>query len=148
MKFSQIIFGFLMIVLSAASANAGYKECPVEMGDDYLPKVLDTIRGQSSCYMAADIAITCGMGSSMDIEIAGQARASCEHRFVNHLKPAEMENYKVLLNKCLEKYVGHQGTLYLSAQAFCELNIAQAFDSAYTPFEDDDNGKPASSAKK
>lgn len=125
----------LMSLLVSLSAGASTMECPVALGENYFEQVTDLIQKAEGCYFSAELARVCGLGSSIDVEIAGQARAKCEMNFVDRLKKRELADYRRHLEQCFKKYSKEQGTLYLSAQAFCELLVAESFEELYTPVD-------------
>lgn len=111
-------------------------ECPVEMlSDGYIENVEKAIEAQATCYEASQTAQSCAMGSSMDSAIAGKAEAKCTENFKNKLKRADLRTYASLQRKCSDKYKNMQGTMYISAAAFCRLSVAELYSQLFTPAE-------------
>ena len=75
------------------------------------------------------------MGSSGDASIAGAARVKCEADFIKKAPKADFTTYQMLLQKCTDKYKDMQGTLYISANAFCHLQVAALFSELFTAAE-------------
>ena len=123
-----------LVLFSGSFAHAA--ECPVEMlTDGYLDNVEKAIASKTSCYEAVEIAESCAMGSSMDSAIAGTAEVKCTATFQKKLNRADARTYASLQKKCNDKYKDMQGTMYISAAAFCRLNVSQLYSNLYTPAE-------------
>lgn len=132
MKALVLIFSTLIGFSVLASAQTS-QECPYEFGTDrYLLEVIQGIEAKATCDEASDLAVACGMGSGIDVEIAGTARALCEHNFVPKMTQQNRDTYEQTLILCEQKYRDQQGSIYVSAWAFCNLKVAQLFDRLFT----------------
>jgi hypothetical protein len=125
----------LFLVFGTQTAFAG--ECPVQsFGQDYLDEVVTLIEAKKpSCYEAAQVAEDCAMGTSVDGRIAGAASAVCHVSFTTKLLQADLAAYNSLLQKCSEKYAKMSGTIYVSFEAYCRLDVDKLFSSRYSPAE-------------
>ncbi len=111
-------------------------ECPAQFGiEDYQEKVDKAISSSSSCYEAKAFAESCAMGSSIDLQIGHSAEKKCANDFLRKLSKVDKDIYQKLLKKCDEKYEKMQGTMYMSASAFCRLDVAALFSNLYTSAE-------------
>ncbi len=123
-----------LIVLFASNVALAI-ECPVTELSDYQVNVVALIGAAKTCREASNLAESCAMGSSMDVATAGAAMDVCEIDFGTKLKMSEKKTYSSLLRKCNSKYEKMQGTMYMSAAAFCRLDVSQLFSNLYTPAE-------------
>jgi 3-hydroxymyristoyl/3-hydroxydecanoyl-(acyl carrier protein) dehydratase len=110
-------------------------QCPSSGEDSSLEKTVAMIKTAKSCDDADQIAKQCAWGSSADVQIAGAAGDICANTFRRKLTPADKTAYLTLINKCRSKYAHIQGTIYISARAFCEESIGKLFSDLYSPIE-------------
>lgn len=111
-------------------------ECPASYQDDnYEEKVETAIKATKTCYDAKALASACAMGTSMDVHIVRHADEKCSERFFKKLSKADKAMYDKLQKKCYEKYGKMEGTMYKSANAFCNLGVTELFDDLFTPAE-------------
>ena len=123
---------FVMAVGLAASAD----DCPAQIGDqNYLTKVTTAIRAKKACEDGATVAEACALGASGDISIAGSAQTQCEGDFLKKLSKTDAQTYHDLMAKCDTKYSGHDGTMYLSMNAFCHLQVSRLYSELYSPVD-------------
>ena len=127
----RILISGLLTVL-AASAMA--LDCPVKLGNEnYMEEVGKAIRATETCYEGAEVAKVCAMGSSGDTQIAIAAERKCGLDFWRKLAKKDRAIYNGLQEKCNKKYEKSQGTMYISAAAFCRLSVAELYSTLYTP---------------
>lgn len=127
-----------LLVLSALFVNASAfaLECPVKSPDDnYLGKVAAAIKAADSCDDGADLAEACALGASGDVATTAAASEKCSLDFWTKLNDADRKTFTGLQAKCDAKYKNMQGTMYLSANAFCHLSVARLYSELYTPAE-------------
>lgn len=109
-------------------------ECPVSSDvDDYQDKVATAIKATENCGKAKEMAESCAFSSSVDMQIAVTAERKCGLDFWKKLSKTDIEHYNSLQGKCSEKYKDMEGTMYISAAAFCRLNVAALYSELYTP---------------
>jgi hypothetical protein len=120
----------------ALSLNAFAADCPVQFGTDgYLEKVSAAIKATKSCEEGAQVAEACALGASGDVATVPVAERKCGLDFWTKLSPAEKQIYNGLQAKCDAKYKNMQGTMYLSFNAFCRLQVARLYSELYTKAE-------------
>jgi len=126
----------LAVLISFSALQTFAVDCPVNFGEEnYLDKVGVAIKATKSCQEAAEIAEVCALGASGDLEIAPVAERKCGLDFWKKLSAQEKNVYGKLQFKCNEKFSKMQGTMYLSAGAFCKLNVAKLYSELYTAAE-------------
>ena len=130
--FATIAFLYLSSISSGAAAAV---ECPFEHGPNFLDDVLKAVSRAESCDASVELANACALGVSGDFSTAGAATARCENDFGTTLTPLERTNYLALKEKCRAKYLGHNGTMYVSFAAFCKTRVAQTYSHVYAPAE-------------
>ncbi len=129
MKFFSLVIGF---VLFATQAFA--HDCPVKVGDeDYLDKVGAAIKAAKDCEDGAAIAEACALGASGDTSLAPVAERKCGLDFWTRLTAQEKRVYNGLQAKCDAKYRGMEGTMWVSADAFCRLRVSRLYSEFYRP---------------
>lgn len=125
-----------LLILLCLSAPLYAAECPVNINvASYLDKVSAAIRATKSCDEGSTIAESCAMGSSGDTETAVVAERQCGLDFWKKLSKSDKKTYNDLQSKCDQKFKDKDGTMYMSANAFCRLNIAKLYSELYTPAE-------------
>lgn len=124
------------IGLFLASFQAFAVDCPVQIGNEnYLDKVGSAIKATKSCEEGAAVAEACALGASGDSQIALVAERKCGLDFWTKLSNADKQTYNGLQSKCDNKYKNMQGTMYISFNAFCRLQVARLYSELYTPAE-------------
>jgi hypothetical protein len=108
-------------------------QCPAAGEDGALGKTVAMIKAAKSCYDADQIATQCAWGSSADVEIAGAAGDICANAFRGKLTAVDKKAYLTLIHKCQIKYANIQGTMYISAEAFCEESVGKLLSDLYSP---------------
>ncbi len=112
-----------MVVALIALPMAGWAaECSLPTNLDAMSAA---IRKAQSCVAAARLAEDCAFGASGDVSLQGAVIAVCERDFLPHFTGADARTYRHALKNCRRKYASKQGTMYLSAAAFCEGKAAQ-----------------------
>jgi hypothetical protein len=110
----------LLLLACATTAHAEVDTCPVTTHDEhFLDNIVKAMKGKS-CDDAAAIAEKCALGASGDVATAGAASKICQ---ADHPK-SDKTLFENLAKRCVAKYANKQGTMYQSAAAFCELQIA------------------------
>jgi hypothetical protein len=69
----------------------------------------------------------CAWGSSADTQLAPIVITKCEKRFFDKLSPAAKEHNGQEMQLCAYEYARQEGTLYMSAAALCQVDIAARF---------------------
>lgn len=121
---NSFLFATGMIFLS----NLGHaSQCPVPADVDAIGQA---IKQAQTCYAASRIAEDCSYGSSVDSFFVGLAVDIC----LAETTATEAQKEAILLplvQGCTDKYEGMQGTVYISARAFCALNAYKALASSF-----------------
>ena len=120
----------LVVGLPVAHAEPS---CAVTKHDDkFVDHVVASMSGKA-CNEAAEIARACALGASGDSVIAGAAVKICKSDFATH--QADGELFTTLAKRCASKYAKQQGSLYVSAAAFCQLDVATLLSDLDIPVE-------------
>ncbi len=98
-----------------------------------MDKVSAAIRATTSCQNAAELATACAMGASGDVTLASAAEHKCGLDFWNKLSAQEKKIYNHIQSKYNDKYKNKDGTMYISFNAFCRLDVAKLYSELYTP---------------
>jgi hypothetical protein len=127
------LLALAFVLLSAPGFAA---DCPIKFGDDdYLDKVGAAIKATKSCDDGAVMAESCALGASGDNAIAPVAERKCGLDFWKKLTAADKQAYNALQAKCDAKYGQMEGTMYISANAFCRLKVARLYSELYSAAE-------------
>lgn len=113
----------LMLAGSAAVAQAEEVACapPGKAGADGLAELLAE---QPDCKAAIAKLRDCAWGSSADTRFSAIAVGICEKAFMPKLSPAERQGYGERMQLCAYRYARQQGTVYISAAALCQADVA------------------------
>lgn len=122
MKAKQYIFAFLLSVAAAASVQA---QEPCKFGSfEASAKELEEAK---SCEAAVARINDCAWGSSADTGLAPIVITKCEKRFLEKLSPSAKEHYAEEMQLCAYEFARQEGTLYMSAAALCQVDVAAHF---------------------
>jgi len=128
--------GKIVLVAMLCAGPAWALDCPVkEHGPNYIDNVNRAIKAAPGCEQGAEIAEACAFGASGDLDIAPVAERKCGLDFWQKMSAADKQVYNSLQARCDAKYKGWDGTMYLSANAFCRLGVARLYSSLYRPVE-------------
>ncbi len=96
-----------------------------DMSND-LDLIVEEIGKKQYCFQAVDLAEDCAWGAAADMQITSVASTICMKEFEKN-KPSEKLNsqLKNMQSLCDENYNKLEGTMYLSANAFCCLNALE-----------------------
>jgi hypothetical protein len=100
-------------------------DCPVEADPD---KTVRAISSASSCGSAADIAIACAWGSSIDTQFVAAASELCSGE-TGELTTADAALHDTLVESCNALYTEGSGTLQLSFSAHCRMQVDVVFNT-------------------
>jgi len=124
-----------MMISVVISINAmAETECPIKFGSNqYTDNVIAAIESKRSCSEASTIAEACAMGSSMDVQFVSSALKMCSKR-IN--RSATIKRVVDSANGlCIRKFSKSEGTLAVSARAFCQLDVTKLYDDLLAPAE-------------
>ncbi len=123
------VFGLLaVLVLAAVTASAApkvQKECPGGLDADGKE---DLLRKAPSCDAAMELFNACAYGASGDTGLSAAVIENCEKGFAAKLSKAQRRAYDTEVKRCDAKARGgRDGTMYISAAAFCRAGVAQKY---------------------
>lgn len=135
---SGLVFSFSLSSMAAPPKRADRKIASAEIKCAENPSdgpgidpdfVIKQVQAQSTCYHASEIVENCAAGSSMDSPMTGAAIAVCD-KLAGKLSKPDAALKKTMLARC-EKVCDpkNDGTLCISQQAFCRLDVSQFLNS-------------------
>jgi|RhiMethySRZTD1v2_1073278.scaffolds.fasta_scaffold33090_3 hypothetical protein len=127
MRLGSIIALAVLLVLSgsATSAPKAQKECPEGLDADGKEELL---RKAPSCDAAMELFEACAYGASGDTGLSEAVIENCEKNFAGRLSAAQRKTYDAEVKRCDAKARGgREGTMYISAAAFCRAGVAQNY---------------------
>jgi uncharacterized protein len=80
-----------------------------------------------TCKAAAAKMRESAWGSSADTQLAPIVIEKCEKTFFRKLSPAAQKRYADEMQLCAYEYAGQEGTMYMSAAALCQVDVAARF---------------------
>lgn len=116
----------VLLAQAAAAAAPGGTTCPVN-GDAGV--IAAAIRDAATCKAAAALADACAFGASGDVALQDAVIAVCERDFVPTFKRGQHYTYHLERSRCRSKYARREGTMYVSAAAICEGQVAQRYSA-------------------
>lgn len=122
MKANRHILVFLFSVAAAASVQA---QDPCNFGS--FEASAKELREAKSCEAAVARMHDCMWGSSADTQLAPIVIKKCEKRFFDKLSPVAKKRYGEEMQLCAYEYAQQEGTLYMSAAAVCQVDVAARF---------------------
>ena len=117
----RMVFAFWLVSLATGAAHA----CPIGSLDR--EAIIKAITAAPTCRASFEILSACHYNAGGDIELAGIVTERCEKTFLSTLKPDRERAYKRARQACARKYMNKEGTMYASAQAICEAEVAVRF---------------------
>lgn len=95
--------------------------------DDPLSNLAKALSEAKSCEAAVAKIHECAWGSSADTQLAPIVISKCEKTFFYKLSPAAKKAYGDEMQLCAYEYAQQQGTMYMSAAALCQVDVAARF---------------------
>ena len=80
-----------------------------------------------TCNAAAAKMRESAWGSSADTRLAPIVIVKCEKTFFRKLSPAAKKRYEDEMQLCAYEYARQEGTMYMSAAALCQVDVAERF---------------------
>lgn len=118
----------LIVFLSIGTIAPASAQEPCKFGSkeafDALAKSLSEAK---SCKAAAARIHDCAWGSSADTELAPIVVEKCERTFFDKLSRSAQKYYGDQMQLCAYEYSRQQGTMYMSAAALCQVDVAAHF---------------------
>jgi uncharacterized protein len=129
---------FLLLIASNIAALA--QECQF-FGEAAFDGMVKALSEAKSCRAAVAKMHECAWGSSADAQFAPIAIAKCEKTFYLKLPDAAKKHYADEMQLCAYEYSRQKGTMYISAAALCQVDVAARFSANSA-----EAGKPANRA--
>ena len=122
----RVIALMLLLVSPGIRFYASAQECKFGSEDafDATAKMLSEAK---SCSSAVSIMHNCAWGSSADSQLAPIAITKCEKSFFERLSNRGKERYGEEMQLCAYQYAKQEGTMYISAAALCQVDVAARF---------------------
>jgi uncharacterized protein len=121
------ILALLAFLTMWANISAHAQE-PCNYGsDDPFKAMAKDLSQATSCAAAAAKMSDCAWGSSADTQLAPIVVAKCEKTFYRKLSPAAQKRYADEMQSCAYEYAQQEGTIYMSAAALCQVDIAARY---------------------
>jgi len=98
-------------------------------GDDAAEGLVKTLTQEKSCSAAVAKLHACAWGSSADTQFASLVVEKCEKTFFDKLSPTGRERYEEEMQLCAYEFARQQGTMYMSAAALCQADVAADFSA-------------------
>ena len=132
MRINPTVILSVLLLLAAVPASAApkvQKECPAGLGPE---EKEDLLRKAPSCDAAMELFEACAYGASGDTGLSVAAIENCESGFLSRLSRTQRRLYDAEMKRCNAKARGgREGTMYISAAAFCRAIVAQKFARRY-----------------
>lgn len=123
MRLLLVIVSLLIGTIAPASAQE-----PCKFGSqDAFDALAKSLSEAKSCKTAAVKMHDCAWGSSADTQLAPIVVAKCERTFFDKLSPAAQKHYEDQMQLCAYEYSRQDGTMYMSAAALCQVDVAAHF---------------------
>src|SRR5262245_4296286 len=132
MRINPTVILSVLLLLAAVPAPAApkvQKECPAGLGPEAQE---DLLRKAPSCDAAMELFEACAYGASGDTGLSVAVIENCESGFLSRLSRTQRRLYDAEMKRCNAKARGgREGTMYISAAAFCRAMVAQKFARRY-----------------
>ena len=116
-----LVLGFMIAAANCATSAAG-EPCPV--GSLNYDDIAAAISSAPSCPAAYEVMNACLFNASGDVGFAKAVEDKCEPLFLPRLTPAQRRGYAMAGARCLNKYAGEEGSMYVSFAATCKAGVA------------------------
>lgn len=115
----------LVVFLSMGAFVPARAQDPCGFGSqDGFEALAKALTEAKSCAAAAAKMHDCAWGSSADTQLAPIVVKKCERIFFEKLPPAGRKSYGDEMQLCAYEYAGQEGTMYMSAAALCQVDVA------------------------
>jgi uncharacterized protein len=118
----------LIAFLSIGAHVLTWAQEPCKFGsEDAFDALSKALSEAKSCDAAVAQMHDCAWGSSADTQLAPIVIAKCEKKFLHNLSPAAEKRYGDEMQLCAYEYARQEGTMYMSAAALCQVDVAAHF---------------------
>lgn len=125
----RIVGRLVLLVFLSIWANVpalAQDPCKFE-SEDPLRELAKALSQAKSCDAAAAKLHECAWGSSADTQLAPIVVRKCEKMFFDRMPPAAQKRYADEMQLCAYEYARQEGTMYMSAAAMCQVDVAARF---------------------
>jgi hypothetical protein len=123
---SSLVIAILALWLASTAGQPAapkvQKECPGGLDADAKEELL---RKAPTCDAAMELFEACAYGASGDTGLGDAVIENCEKSFASKLSTSQRKAYEAEVRRCDAKVRNKQGTMYISAAAFCRAGVAQ-----------------------
>jgi len=123
-----VLMLMLVLVCTQLQIAASAQECQFG-GAEAFDATAKALSEAKSCAAAASIMRNCAWGSSADSQLAPIAIGKCEKSFFDKLSEKGKERYGQEMQLCAYEFAKQEGTMYISAAALCQVDVAARFAS-------------------
>jgi hypothetical protein len=114
----------VLLLVMPPLAPVRAQDCPAE-GSGWEGRE-DAVRKAPTCNEALKVAESCAYGATGDTGLTDIVIEKCEADFLTRFSTAQRKTYKAEIKRCDAKARGgREGTMYISAAAFCRAGVAQ-----------------------
>jgi uncharacterized protein YecT (DUF1311 family) len=118
----------LIAFLSMGAVAGASAQEPSGVGsEDPFEALAKNLREAKSCDAAVAKIRDSAFGSSVDTQLAPIVITKCEKTFFDKLSPAAKKHYGEEMQLCAYEYAQQEGTMYMSAAALCQVDVAARF---------------------
>lgn len=117
----------LLIAFLTMGAVAGALAQEPSGSEDPFAAVAKDLIQAKSCDAAVAKIRDSAFGSSADTQLAPIVITKCEKTFFDKLSPAAKKHYGEEMQLCAYEYAQQEGTMYMSAAALCQVDVAARF---------------------
>lgn len=120
-----------LLLIALLSIGTVVPACAQEPCKFFSEKAFDalvkSLLAAKSCKAAVARMHDCAWGSSADTQFAPIVVRKCERTFFDKLSPAAQKRYEDQMQLCAYEYSRQKGTMYMSAAALCQVDVAAHF---------------------
>ena len=119
LHYISIAFLFIGAIVPA------YAQEPCGLGaENAFDDLAKSLSETKSCQVAVAKMHECASGSSADTQLAPIVITKCERKFLDNVSGAARKSYAEEMQLCAYEYAGQEGTMYMSAAALCQVDVA------------------------
>jgi hypothetical protein len=119
----------LVLAMASCAPSMATEQCPA--GSANYDDIIAAISAAPNCARAAQVMNACSFNASGDVGLAQAVEDKCEPVFLARLSPAERRRYAAAGARCLGKYAGEEGSMYVSFAATCKAKVAVDYAGKY-----------------
>jgi hypothetical protein len=137
--FDRVVLGVLAALTLAAPAAA--KDCPTQEFSHEARE--QAVRDAPTCQASLEVMEACAYGATGDTSLGEIVIEKCAADFLTKLSKAQRKTYETEVKRCDAKARGgREGTMYISAAAFCRAGVAQRTARRFAKSGAKTGGKP------